>query len=383
MRFENKDNIITIYLEGQISSYNADNIEKEINDIFAKQRFNKVILDFTSVSYISSAGLRIVLKYKQLYNDVAVINTSLEVYDIFSMTGFTNIMEIKKAMRRVYISGAEVIGSGYYSTVYRINKDTIIKVFNRSDNLEQIEKELKLSKEAFVLGIPTAISFDIVQVDDKLGVCFEMLDCDSLKNVFVNKPNEKGIYIEKYAKLLKKINTTECLNPSIPHIKDEYYKKLEMIKDQLPKDLFDKAYKLIDTIPERNTLVHGDCHFKNIMVQGDELVLIDMETLSTGHPIFELAALYSAYIGFNIFNPEEAMSFFGIDSKQVQQLFDDVMDKYFDDYNQEIKDKIGLISYINIYRWYFKHEPDSPITEKHKQRLIELLNKYDDIEIGL
>lgn len=383
MRFENVDNIITIYLEGQISSYNADNIEKEINDIFAKAKFTKVVLDFTNVSYISSAGLRIVLKYKQLYNDVAVINTSLEVYDIFSMTGFTNIMEIKKAMRRVYISGAEVIGSGYYSTVYRINKDTIIKVFNHSDNLEQIEKELKLCKEAFILGVPTAISFDIVQVDDKLGVCFEMLDCDSLKNVFVNKPNEKDIYIEKYAKLLKKINTTSCVNPTIPHIKAEYYKKLEFIKDQLPKDLFDKAYKLIDTIPERDTLVHGDCHFKNIMVQGDELVLIDMETLSTGHPIFELAALYSAYIGFNIFNPEEAMSFFGIDSKHLQQLFDDVMDKYFDNYNEEIKDKIGLVSYINIYRWHFKHQPDSPITEKHKQRLIELLNKYDDIEIGL
>ena len=383
MRHDNKDNTLTIYLEGQVNSYNADNIEKEMDGIFSNEKFEKVVLDFANVSYISSAGLRIVLKLKQKYNDVTVINTSLEVYDIFSMTGFTNIMEVKKALRRVYISGAEIIGSGYYSTVYRINKDTIIKVFNQTDNIEQIEKELKLAKEAFVLGIPTAISFDIVQVDDKLGVCFEMLDCDSLRNIIAKKPSDIGAYADKYAQLLKKINTTECVSPNIPHIKDEYYKKLDYIKDELPKDLFDKATKLIDSIPERNTFVHGDCHFKNIMVQGDDLVLIDMETLSIGHPIFELAALYTAYVGLNEYNPDECMEFFGITSDKAHEIFDSLMNKYFTNYNEEIKEKIALVSYINVFRWYFKHKPDSISTAKCKERLFELINKYNDVDIGL
>ena len=75
-----------------------------------------------------------------------------------------------------------MIGNGFFSTVYRIDKDTIIKVFNRVSDPEQIERELKLAKQAFILGIPTAISFDIVRVDDKLGVRFEMLDCMSLRD---------------------------------------------------------------------------------------------------------------------------------------------------------------------------------------------------------
>ena len=116
------------------------------------------------------------LKLKQQYPNFSIVETSLEVYDIFSMTGFANIMNIKKGLKRVYLSGAEVVGDGYYSTVYRVDKDTIIKVFNRVSDQEQIERELKLAKEAFILGIPTAISFDIVRVDDgKLGVRFEML----------------------------------------------------------------------------------------------------------------------------------------------------------------------------------------------------------------
>ena len=179
MNFNNNGSNLIIFLEGQINSYNADNVEKEIISIVENEQFKKLLLDFSDVSYISSAGLRIVLKLKQKFNNVSVINTSLEVYDVFSMTGFVNIMEVKKALRRVFISGAEMIGSGYYSSVYRINKDTIIKVFNFVDDEEQIARELRLAKEAFILGIPTAISFDIVRVDNKLGVCFEMLDCDS------------------------------------------------------------------------------------------------------------------------------------------------------------------------------------------------------------
>ena len=170
MRFTNENSIMTLFLEGELNSYNADNVDKEIEQLLANQKFLKLVLDFSHISYISSAGLRVILKLKQRYQDVSVIEVSLEVYDIFSMTGFTNIMDIKKGLRRIYLSGAEVIGDGYFSTVYRIDKDTIIKVFNHTSDIEQIERELKLAKLAFVLGIPTAISFDIVKVDDgKLG----------------------------------------------------------------------------------------------------------------------------------------------------------------------------------------------------------------------
>ena len=212
MRNALKDNILTLYLEGELNSYNADNVEKEIEGTIANQTFEKLVLDFSSISYISSAGLRIILKLKQKYQNVSIVETSLEVYDVFSMTGFTNIMDIKKGLKRVYVSGAEIVGEGYFSTVYRINKDTIIKVFNRVSDTQQIERELTLAKEAFVLGIPTAISFDIVRVDDKLGVRFEMLDCQSLKNMVVTYPERMNEFLDKYAALLKQMNTTEYLD---------------------------------------------------------------------------------------------------------------------------------------------------------------------------
>ena len=133
---------------------------------------------------------------------------------------------------------------------------TIIKVFNRVSDPEQIERELKLAKEAFILGIPTAISFDIVKVDDdKLGVRFEMLDCESLKNMVIKYPERMGEFLDKYAALLKKMNTTECFNPNIPDMKKAYLTKLSKIEEWLPKDAYEKLVKMFNAIPERKTLI--------------------------------------------------------------------------------------------------------------------------------
>ena len=385
MRTTLENNVLTIYLGGEINSYNADNIEKEIKETIKDKAFERLVLDFSSVSYISSAGLRIVLKLKQQYNNFAIVETSLEVYDIFSMTGFTNIMEIKKGLKRVYLSGAEVIGDGYYSTVYRVDKDTIIKVFNRVSDEEQIERELKLAKEAFILGIPTAISFDIVKVDDgKLGVRFEMLDCESLKNMVIKYPERMAEFLDKYAALLKKMNATECFDPNIPDMKAHYLRKLDKIKDWLPKEVNEKLLKMFNAVPNRKTLIHGDCHFKNIMVQKDELLLIDMDTLSVGYPIFELAALYAPYVAFNEDDPGNSLRFFGIKDEDGAKLYDALINLYFGKDDPVIKDKIKIVGYVHMIRWNRNNEPENTKRlEGCKARLLMLLEKYDDLDIGL
>ena len=384
MRFTLEEKVLTLFMEGELNSYNADNVEKEIDETIKGQAFDKLVLDFSHISYISSAGLRIILKLKQKYNDISIVETSLEVYDIFQMTGFSNIMNIKKGLKRIYLSGAEIVGDGYYSTVYRVDKDTIIKVFNRVSDSEQIERELKLAKQAFVLGIPTAISFDIVKVDDgKLGVRYEMLDCMSLRNAIVNYPEKEEEYISKYAALLKKMNTTECLDPNIPDKKQAYITKLGKIKQFLPDDVNAKLLKMFEAIPERKTLIHGDCHFKNIMVQNGELLLIDMDTLSVGYPIFELAALYAPYVAFNEDEPGNSERFFGISDEKAAKLYDELLSRYFDKVDDAIRDKIKIVGYVHMIRWTSNNDPDNTKRLNGcKERLLKLLEKYDDLDIG-
>lgn len=384
MEYKLEKDVLTISIEGELNSVNSESVGEEIDKIIEDKTFKSLVLDFDKVSYISSAGLRIVLKLKQRYDDFSVINASLEVYDVFQMTGFTSMMSIKKALRKIDLTGAEIIGDGFFSTVYRLNKDTIVKVFNRTSDSEQIERELRLAKEAFVLGVPTAISFDVVKVGDKMGVCFEMLDCMSLKNALLSQKGKYKEYVEKYASLLKKINTTECFNPLIPDIKEKSLNKIEAIKPYLEEKYYLKAKALMESIPDRKTFVHGDCHFKNIMVQGDDLLLIDMDTLSVGHPIFELAAIYAPYCAFNEDDPGNSERFFGITDEEGKKLYNDTLNYYFGKDDPVIKDKIKLVGYIHMVWWNRTNEPNNNVRlEGCRSRLYALLDKIDDLDIGI
>ena len=384
MRYEIKREALVIYFEGEINSFNADNIEKEAREILEKEEFNALVLDFASVRYISSAGLRIVLKFKQQYKNVSIEECSLEVYDILAMTGFVNMLPVKKALKRLYVSGAKVIGEGFFSTVYRIDKDTIVNVFNRTSDPDQIERELAMSKQAFVLGVPTAISYDIVRVDDKLGVRFEMLDCMSLKNAFLEYPDKYDELVDKYVALLKKINNTDTKNnPVFPDMKEFFLEKLNYIKHFIDHEYYEKAKALLLTVPERSTFVHGDCHFKNIMVQGDDYLLIDMDTLSKGHPIFELALIRAPYVAFEADAPGNSEKFLGVSATFAEKLYNDLVERYFGTNRQTIKDTLEIICSIHMLYWNVINTPDNEARMKgNKERLYALLDKYDELDFG-
>ena len=120
------------------------------------------------------------------------------------------------------------------------------------------------------------------------------------------------------------------------------------------------------------------------MVQGDELLLIDMDTLSVGHPIFELAAIYAPYCAFNEDDPGNSEKFFGISDEQATKLYNSLIDLYFGKDDKVIKDKIKLLSYIHMVWWNRVNEPDNQVRlEGCRSRLCKLLDIYDDLDIGI
>ena len=384
MKFAKNNDVLTIYFEGRLNSDNAGIVEKEIFDIIDSNKPSRLILDFKDLEYISSAGLRVILRLKKTISNMEIVSVSLDVYDILRMTGFTEMIKVSRSLTNVDISNAVIVGEGYFSTVYRIDKDTIIKVFNRTSDPDQIERELTRAKQAFVLGIPTAISFDIVAVNEKLGVRFEMLDCKSLRDCLRDDTEHYNELIKRYALLIKKINTTVCESKDVPSINKAYLDKLNLIKPYFDEKEFNKLYQMIINIKDAKTFVHGDCHMKNIMVQGDELLLIDMDTLSVGNPIFELAQLYASFVAFEEEDPGNTIKFFGLDSKFVRRIFDDLMNLYFDSFNNDILDKIRIVCYVHMAWWNLVNSGDDlRWFNGSMTKLRKLLPKYDNLDIGI
>lgn len=96
MLHELKNDKLVIYLEGELNSSNSEEVEREIDGYLTSGGFSGIVLDFDQLRYISSAGLRIVARLKQNYDDLTLINVSNDVFDIFEMVGFNDMMEIKR-----------------------------------------------------------------------------------------------------------------------------------------------------------------------------------------------------------------------------------------------------------------------------------------------
>lgn len=342
------DGVLTIKLDGRLDTNSVKELESEMENL---EGVESVIFDLENLEYISSSGLRQILRTKKIISDTKVINCNTEVYNVFNVTGFTDMMDVEKGLRKISIEGKELIGEGFYGKIYRLDPETIVKVYKIPDALEMIKKETELSKKAFVMGLPTAIPFDIVKVDDLYGSVFELLDAESLD---IDSDEDLDNFAKKSAEILKDIHQKEIKKDELPNRKEFIINALKDNRGFFDKETFNKLISLLETIPDKNTLLHCDFHIKNIMAQGDELLLIDMVTISYGHPIFEFASMYATYIAYTCVDKENTDKFLGIPADITEKLFNKIFKYYYDDKTDEeledIKYKLSIISFIQVVR---------------------------------
>ncbi len=363
--------VMTVALNGRIDSTNAAEAEKEITS--STEGFSgELVLDAENLQYISSAGLRVILRLKKANKTTRIVNASPDVYEIFDMTGFTEMMEIAKAYRSISIDGCEVIGEGANGKVYRIDPDTIVKVYKNHDALEEIHNERELARKAFVMGVPTAIPYDVVRVGDLYGSVFELLNAKSFAKLMIADPSQADALAKDSVEILKTMHATMLKPGELPDKKAEALVWAEFCRDYLPQEVGDKLVRLVSEVPDTLNMLHGDYHIKNIMRQNGENLLIDMDTLAMGHPIFEFAAIYLAYVGFSCIDHNNVMNFLGIPYETAVGFWRSTLKYYFETEDeatlQAIEDKAAIIGYSRVLRRTFRKAKES---EEYKARLVE------------
>ena len=379
-------NTLTVFLSGHIDSANAPAVEEAIAAARASGAYDALELDCEKLEYISSAGLRIILRLRKEVPALKVINVSPEVYEIFDMTGFTEMIDISKAYRVISVDGCEVIGQGANGKVYRIDRDTIVKVYLNPDSLPDIHRERELARKAFVLGVPTAIPYDVVRVGEGYGSVFELLNAKSFAKLIITEPARIDEVIKMSVDLLKKIHSTELKPGDIPDMKAVALDWAEFMKDYLPADKFEKLYSLVSAVPEDNHMLHGDYHVKNVMLQEGEALLIDMDTLCTGSPVFELGSMYNAYVGYGELDKEKVEGFLGIPYDRTKYIWRESLRLYLGGADEAavnaVEDKAKVIGYTRIIRRMIRrgaleNEPGRKEAEYFISRLEELLDRVD------
>ncbi len=384
---EDHKNPLRIPLSGSIDSNNSRQIEEEILGRLPKDP-GTLVLDAEKLDYISSAGLRVILHLRRICRDIQIINVKAEIYDIFEMTGFTQMMTIQKAFLTVSIEGCEEIGRGANGTIYRIDNDNVVKVYNNADALSDIQHEREVARLALILGVPTAIAYDVVRVGNSYGSVFELLDARSFSKIIVEEPEKLDWCIQQSVELLKKIHSIKVPEGKLPSVKETNLKRIRRMMPRLPEEMGRKLERMVEEVPESDHMIHGDFHTKNIVLSNNEVLLIDMDTLSVGHPFFELVQMYKSYVGFSAYDPTQILRFQGYDIHMARTIFDRTLKAYFNTEDETflntLKDKISCVAYATLIDRLCKRSRLETKEEREtvalwESRLTEALNKVDSL----
>ena len=368
----------TLYLElvGRIDTSNADQIEQSIQKIRTENPTANCVLDAEKLEFISSAGLRIILRLLKELKQLKIINVNSEVYEILDMTGFTDMLTVEKAFRKISLDGCELIARGGNGAVYRYDAESIVKIYHNGASLEEIRLEKELCRKVFIKGINTAIPYDVVKVGDSYGSVAEMLSAKSVAKILRTNPEKLDECMNIYTDLLKKIHSTPVAVGEMPSMKEIAVNWVEFLESYLPKDLWTKLMDLVKNISEPQFMIHGDYHINNVMIQDGEPLLIDMDTVAYGHPIFEFAAVYLGFVGYCETNPSGVIDFYGVDYETTTTLWKTLLEKYFNGDKakiQEVELKAKVIGYARMLRRTIRRVGKD--TEEGKLQ-IELCKKY-------
>lgn len=87
---------VVLKIEGRLDTTTAPELEKTLDECLATAE--EFVFDFTSLEYISSAGLRVILKAQKAMNakgTMKITNVNEEVMEVFEITGFVDILTIE------------------------------------------------------------------------------------------------------------------------------------------------------------------------------------------------------------------------------------------------------------------------------------------------
>jgi uncharacterized protein (TIGR02172 family) len=285
---------LTLALCGRLDATSAPALEAALQ----LEGMRELVMDLQACDFISSAGLRGILK---AIKETARINASLllvgaqpNVMSVLEVTGLTRLVTVKPKAREISIEGLEFISAGMCGQCFRIDRETIVKLYNEGVEPRIAEQEKEFAKAAFVMGIPTAISYDVVSCGNRTGVVYEMLDAQLFSQLIRDDPQAVDAHAKTLADVARMIHTTPGDPALFPDIKHRLRGAIRQM-DFLSAPQIDILLAKLESIPDADTCVHFDLHTSNIMMREGEPVLIDMGDMSIGSYLFDVGLLCCIY----------------------------------------------------------------------------------------
>lgn len=242
----------------------------------------------------------------------------------------TKSKEGQNRMRNIITEGLALVGEGGEGKIYRLNEEQILKVYKRA-SYESVEYWFRTINAAIDYGITSAKAYEIVEAEDRYAVIFDYLDAKSVGRTIFGAPECLEEYAERMGLLLKQLHSTEDKFDLLENVDERMMRWYadSCKRNILPDNVADKLQTILESIPKRSTLLHGDFHEGNIVVRNGELVCVDLDRMGSGHPIYDLMGLYLNHDVVSKKTPDFFEKSWGLTVEQVLAVKHRLLQTYY------------------------------------------------------
>ncbi|MDP5274244.1 phosphotransferase [Chengkuizengella axinellae] len=274
------------------------------------------------------------------------------------------------------------IGEGGCSEVFEWEgSQKLIKLAKANTNFEAMNREYTNNRIAWDNNLPVAQPFEFKEFDGRPGIVFERIYGISLMERFLgqamNDINNQIGFSEEItqitARLLSEIH--KISDVTLPSSQKESIKYSIHSTDYLTLKEKEDVISILDSLPSKKLLCHGDPNPGNILIRNDgKSIMIDWMNASIGNPEADLAE-YIIMIRYAILPPDLP--------KQVLDYFDSIRETMIQTFMEEYTGLTG-ITYDEVVPWITpmaarKLSADA-ISEDEKQLLIQEIRR--NLEAG-
>ena len=207
---------------------------------------------------------------------------------------------MEKRFRTVEIGDLRPFARGGTGDCYRLDGDTILKLYYEGFPEARILREKEGARAALVAGVPTAISFDMVKVGNREGVIYEGLSGKTMSELVSQHPTRAGELGGMLAGIALSLHDAPVKVTGLPRPTEPIRAELSKIS-YVPEKTMANIVAFMDKLDLEIHYVHGDFHPNNVIMTDDGPMLVDMGSFSVGSPMFDLATTY-----FSLFESPEA-----------------------------------------------------------------------------
>ncbi len=204
----------------------------------------------------------------------------------------------------------KLLGSGVTAQVYEWGTDKILKLyFEIYSTIDQVNCESKIACMVREAGINTPAVFDIIEIDDRKGIVFERVQGKNVSHQLIKEPWNLFYFVQQMAALQHNIHrfSANGLQTQTGRFKDTINISSHILGSRIKRIL-----DYVESLPDGNSICHGDLYFNNIIMSGNKFVPIDWNGAYRGNPLSDVvrSAIMICSPAVPIGIPEEVSVFY-------------------------------------------------------------------------